>query len=79
MYDRLPFFPLFQHEHHGHPSPSLREKTLLLTRMMVFYEKRFPDDMELQAQFLDVVLFVYKSVTCIVNYCMDGHFSSSCS
>ena len=26
--------------------PSLREKTLLLTRMMVFYEKRFPDELD---------------------------------
>ena len=29
---------------------------------MVFYEKRFPDDIDLLAQFLDIVLFVYKSV-----------------
>ena len=49
-----------QHEHPGHSSPSLREKSLLLTRMMVFYEKRFPDDQELLAQFLEIILFVYK-------------------
>ena len=40
--------------------PSLREKTLLLTRMMVFYEKRFPDELELVIQFLDIVLYIYK-------------------
>ena len=51
-----------QHDHHSHGSPSLREKTLLLTRMMVFYEKRFPDDTELHALFLDIVLFVYTWV-----------------
>ncbi|XP_064401908.1 transformation/transcription domain-associated protein-like isoform X2 [Halichondria panicea] len=50
-----------KHEHPGHSSPSLREKSLLLTRMMVFYEKRFPDDQELLAQFLEIILFVYKN------------------
>ncbi len=30
--------------------------------MMVFYEKRFPDDQELLAQFLEIILFVYKWV-----------------
>ena len=43
-----------------HLGPSLREKTLLLTRMMVFYEKRFPDELELLIQFLEIVLYVYK-------------------
>ena len=52
--------PPHQHEHPGHSSPSLREKSLLLTRMMVFYEKRFPEDQELLAQFLEIILFVYK-------------------
>ena len=45
---------------HDHSGLSLREKSLLLTRMMMYYEKRFPEDMELLAQFLDIVLFVYK-------------------
>ncbi len=49
-----------QHELPGHPSPSLREKTLLLSKMMMYYEKRFPEDVELMAQFLDIVLFVFK-------------------
>lgn len=40
--------------------PTLREKTVLLYRMMINYEKRFPDDFELQAQFLELVNFVYR-------------------
>ncbi|KAL5497639.1 hypothetical protein EMCRGX_G014148 [Ephydatia muelleri] len=50
-----------KHEATGFPGPSLREKSLLLTRMMTCYEKRFPDDQELIAAFLDIVLFVYKN------------------
>ena len=48
------------HTQHDHSGPSLREKSLLLTRMMMYYEKRFPEDAELLAQFLDIVLYVYK-------------------
>jgi len=48
------------HIQHDHSGPSLREKSLLLTRMMMYYEKRFPEDAELLAQFLDIVLYVYK-------------------
>jgi len=33
---------------------------LLLVRMMVNYEKRFPEDFELQAQFLELVNYVYR-------------------
>ena len=40
--------------------PSLREISLLVTRMMVFLEKRFPDDSELISQFLEIVLHIYK-------------------
>ena len=40
--------------------PTLREKSLLLVRMMVNYEKRFPEDFELQAQFLELVNYVYR-------------------
>ena len=40
--------------------PTLREKTLLLVRMMINYEKRFPEDFELQAQFLELVNYVYR-------------------
>ncbi|XP_048580263.1 transformation/transcription domain-associated protein isoform X2 [Nematostella vectensis] len=40
--------------------PSLREKTLLLVRMMINYEKRFPEEFELQAQFLELVNYVYR-------------------
>ena len=47
--------------------PSLREISLLISRMMLYYEKRFPDDMDLLTQFLDIVLYVYKWVTCTSN------------
>lgn len=49
-----------QHDLPSHSSPSLREKSLLLTRMMMYYEKRFPDDLDLLTLFLDIVLYVYK-------------------
>ena len=41
-------------------APSLREKTVLLTKLMMYVEKRFPEDTELSVQFLETVLFVYK-------------------
>ncbi|CAH3023319.1 unnamed protein product [Porites evermanni] len=40
--------------------PILREKSALLVRMMANYEKRFPEDFELQAQFLELVNYVYR-------------------
>ncbi|KAL9966032.1 hypothetical protein ACROYT_G024040 [Oculina patagonica] len=45
--------------------PTLREKSLLLVRMMVNYEKRFPEDFELQAQFLELVNYVYRDETLV--------------
>uniref|UniRef100_A0A670YI66 Transformation/transcription domain associated protein n=1 Tax=Pseudonaja textilis TaxID=8673 RepID=A0A670YI66_PSETE len=40
--------------------PTLREKSILLVKMMTYIEKRFPDDLELNAQFLDLVNYVYR-------------------
>ncbi|KAB5555463.1 hypothetical protein PHYPO_G00034550 [Pangasianodon hypophthalmus] len=40
--------------------PNLREKSILLVKMMTYIEKRFPDDLELNAQFLDLVNYVYR-------------------
>ncbi|KAJ8927057.1 hypothetical protein NQ314_020525 [Rhamnusium bicolor] len=40
-------------------APSLREKSILLVKMMQYVEKRFPDDNELNAQFLELVNYVY--------------------
>ncbi|KAG5262542.1 hypothetical protein AALO_G00276230 [Alosa alosa] len=34
--------------------PNLREKSILLVKMMTYIEKRFPDDLELNGQFLDL-------------------------
>uniref|UniRef100_A0A3Q2UJ62 Transformation/transcription domain-associated protein n=1 Tax=Fundulus heteroclitus TaxID=8078 RepID=A0A3Q2UJ62_FUNHE len=39
--------------------PNLREKSILLVKMMTYIEKRFPDELELNAQFLDLVNYVY--------------------
>ncbi|XP_066597811.1 transformation/transcription domain-associated protein isoform X1 [Prorops nasuta] len=39
---------------------SLREKSMLLVKMMQNVEKRFPDDLELNGQFLEIVNFVYR-------------------
>lgn len=40
--------------------PNLREKSILLVKMMTYIEKRFPDDLELNALFLDLVNYVYR-------------------
>nr|XP_022907724.1 transformation/transcription domain-associated protein [Onthophagus taurus] len=40
-------------------APSLREKSILLVKMMQYLEKRFPDDQELNGQFLELVNYVY--------------------
>ena len=40
--------------------PSTREKSLLLYRMMLNFEKRFADDLEVHAQFADIVHYVYR-------------------
>jgi transformation/transcription domain-associated protein len=40
--------------------PSLKEKSILLAKLMQNVEKRFPDDQELNGQFLEMVNFVYR-------------------
>lgn len=40
--------------------PSLREKSILLVKLMQYVEKRFPDDLELNAQFLELINYVYR-------------------
>jgi len=40
--------------------PSLREKAILLVKLSQHVEKRFPDDAELNAQFLELVYYVYR-------------------
>jgi transformation/transcription domain-associated protein len=40
--------------------PSLREKSILLVKLMQYVEKRFPDDAELNAHFLEIVNFIYR-------------------
>lgn len=41
-------------------APSLREKSILLVKLMQYVEKRFPDDLDLNAQFLELVNYVYR-------------------
>ncbi|KAG7311694.1 hypothetical protein JYU34_002748 [Plutella xylostella] len=41
-------------------APSLREKSILLVKLMQYVEKRFPDDLELNAQFLELINYVYR-------------------
>ncbi|XP_019712857.1 transformation/transcription domain-associated protein isoform X2 [Hippocampus comes] len=43
--------------------PNIREKSILLVKMMTYIEKRFPDELELNAQFLDLVNYVYRDET----------------
>ncbi|XP_073941495.1 transcription-associated protein Nipped-A isoform X1 [Choristoneura fumiferana] len=40
--------------------PSLREKSILLVKLMQYVEKRFPEDLELNAHFLDIINYVYR-------------------
>ncbi|XP_045458905.1 transcription-associated protein 1 [Melitaea cinxia] len=44
-------------------APSLREKSILLVKLMQYVEKRFPDDLELNAHFLDLINYVYRDET----------------
>ena len=41
-------------------SPNLREKAILLVKLMQNVEKRFHDDSELSAQFLELVNHIYR-------------------
>lgn len=41
-------------------SPNLREKVILLVKLMQNVEKRFPDELELNAQFLELVNYIYR-------------------
>ena len=43
--------------------PNLKEKSILLAKLMQYVEKRFPDDLELNGQFLEMVNFVYRDET----------------
>lgn len=43
--------------------PSLREKSILLVKLMQYVEKRFPEDLELNAHFLDIINYVYRYVS----------------
>lgn len=41
-------------------TPTMREKSILLTKMMQYAEKRFPDDLELNRQFLELINYIYR-------------------
>ena len=43
--------------------PNIKEKSILLVKMMTYVEKRFPDEAELNAQFLELINFVYRDET----------------
>jgi transformation/transcription domain-associated protein len=40
--------------------PNLKEKSILLVKMMQYVEKRFPEDAELNGQFLELINYVYR-------------------
>ena len=40
--------------------PNLKEKSILLVKLMQYVEKRFPDDADLNAQFLELINYVYR-------------------
>ncbi|XP_052871771.1 transcription-associated protein 1 isoform X2 [Anopheles cruzii] len=41
-------------------APTLREKSILLVKLMQYVEKRFADDAELNGQFLELVNYIYR-------------------
>lgn len=41
-------------------APTLREKSILLVKLMQYVEKRFADDQELNAQFLELINYIYR-------------------
>ncbi|XP_058123036.1 transcription-associated protein 1 [Anopheles ziemanni] len=41
-------------------APTLREKSILLVKLMQYVEKRFADDLELNGQFLELVNYIYR-------------------
>uniref|UniRef100_A0A6E8VNF8 FAT domain-containing protein n=1 Tax=Anopheles coluzzii TaxID=1518534 RepID=A0A6E8VNF8_ANOCL len=41
-------------------APTLREKAILLVKLMQYVEKRFSDDLELNGQFLELVNYIYR-------------------
>ena len=41
-------------------APSLREKSILLVKLMQYVEKRFSDDTEMMSLFLNLVNFIYR-------------------
>ncbi|XP_065923524.1 transformation/transcription domain-associated protein isoform X7 [Magallana gigas] len=41
-------------------SPVIREKAILLVKLMQHVEKRFPEEQELNAQFLELVNYIYR-------------------
>ena len=41
-------------------APTLREKSILLVKLMHYVEKRFSDDQDLNAQFLELVNYIYR-------------------
>lgn len=44
----------------GASSTTLREKSILLVKLMHYVEKKFSDDQELNAQFLELVNYIYR-------------------
>ena len=40
--------------------PTIREKSILLVKLMQYVEKHFADDLELMATFLELIIYVYK-------------------
>ena len=49
-------------------APSLREKSILLVKLMQYVEKRFPDDLELNALFLELINYVYRYVDSVSRF-----------
>lgn len=43
-----------------HQTPTLREKSILLVKLMQYVEKRFGADQELNAQFLELINYIYR-------------------
>lgn len=53
-------------------SPVIREKAILLVKLMQNVEKRFPDEQELNAQFLELVNYIYRYISHMVKFHLTG-------
>ena len=53
-------FPPWQTQREINQAPQVKDKAMLLIKLMLHVERRFSEDQELTAQFLDLVNYIYR-------------------